>query len=121
MDLYNAFYFWEAHEAWEALWAVHPRGSVPALLLQGLIQVTAALLKIHLGALDGAARLSSEGLDKLRRVARAAPRLLGLDVAETTQQLERYFRPLHERTLPPLDSTVPVLELSTEATREGTR
>ena len=83
--------------------------------------MTAALLKIHAGATDSAARLSSAGLDKLRRCAASAPHLLGLDAVELTNRLERYFDPLERRVLPPLDDTVPVLVLSDGATREGTR
>ena len=49
VDRFNTFYFWEAHEAWEGLWAAVPRDSRPARTLQGLIQIAAALLKIHLG------------------------------------------------------------------------
>src|SRR5262249_49365822 len=54
VDLFNAFYFWEAHEAWEGLWAAAGRDSAPALMLQGLIQIAAALLKTHLQVREGA-------------------------------------------------------------------
>ncbi|HSD10582.1 MAG TPA: DUF309 domain-containing protein [Candidatus Binatia bacterium] len=114
VDLFNAFYFWEAHESWETGWATLPRHSAPALLLQGLIQIAAALLKIHLGSRDGARKLSSRGLDKLSKAAEDAPRLLGLDVHQTGAEFERYFRPLSERALPPLDASVPILSLSGE-------
>lgn len=112
VDCFNAFFFWEAHESWEALWAAAPRDSVPARLLQGLIQIAAALLKIHLGSLAGATTLSREGTDKITACAAACPTLLGLDVRATSIQFTHYFRPLSERTLPPLDATVPRLVLS---------
>ena len=73
VDLFNRFYFWEAHEAWEGLWAVAERHGAPSLLLQGLIQIAAALLKTHMGALAGACSLSAEGLAKLRRAAASQP------------------------------------------------
>ena len=69
VDLFNRFYFWEAHEAWEGLWASVPRGSPPSLLLQGLIQIAAALLKTHMRVPAGARVLCTEGLDKIRCVA----------------------------------------------------
>jgi hypothetical protein len=111
IDLFNAFFFWEAHESWEGLWAAKRRDSVPARMLQGLIQVAAALLKIHLGSLLSAAALSRAGLDKLAESAAVSPSLLGLDLRATLAQFHHYFRPLSQRTLPPLDASVPLLLL----------
>ncbi len=112
IDLFNAFYFWEAHEAWEVLWAGKPRESAPGQLLQGLIQVAAALLKIRLASLAGAATLSHAGVERLRRVAAEQQNLLGLDVGRVIDDFVNYFRPLKQRTLPPIDMSVPVLTLS---------
>ena len=112
VDLFNAFFFWEAHESWEGLWAAQARHSAPARLLQGLIQIAAALLKIHLGSLAGAAALSRDGLEKLADSAAASPTLMGLDRRETIIHFTHYFRPLNQRTLPPLDASVPLLRLA---------
>lgn len=113
VDRFNAFYFWEAHESWESLWAsATPRDGAPARTLQGLIQITAALLKIHLGTLAGAASLSREGVEKLAESAADSPSLLGLDLRATASDFHHYFRPLDERTLPPLDASVPLLRLA---------
>jgi len=112
VDLFNRFYFWEAHEAWEGLWAAVERETAPSLLLQGLIQIAAALLKTHTGALAGAAMLAAEGLDKLRRAAAECPRLLGLDVDDTAARLAAYFAPLDRDQLPTIGPQVPVLRLS---------
>jgi hypothetical protein len=111
VDLFNSFFFWEAHEAWEGPWARSPRQSDVALLLQGLIQISAALLKVHLGAHASARRLAATGMDKLARVAHHRPILLGLPVRPTEEAFRTYFRPLAERTLPPLDASVPALLL----------
>src|SRR5262245_27569835 len=78
VDLFNAFFFWEAHESWEGLWAAQPRRSAAARLLQGLIQIAAALLKIHLGSLAGATTLSRQGLDKVAQAAATQATMLGL-------------------------------------------
>jgi hypothetical protein len=110
VDLFNAHYFWEAHEAWEGLWAAVPRDSVPALLLQGLIQLAAALLKLHLGSEYGVLVLSREGLDKLRHVAEVAPQFMGLEVGEVTAAYERYFEPTSRGATLAL-TDVPVLRL----------
>jgi predicted metal-dependent hydrolase len=112
IDCFNAFFFWEAHEQWEALWRAVPRSSVPGRLLQGLIQIAAALLKIRLESIPGATRLSGKGLSKLAAIAAATRYLMGLDLATTAHQLTTYFRPLAERTLPPLDASVPRLLLN---------
>jgi hypothetical protein len=112
VDLFNAFFFWEAHESWEGLWAAQPRRSVLARFLQGLIQIAAALLKIHLGAAAAAASLARRGLDKLAASAVGYPMLLGLDPSATITRFTHYFRPLSQRTLPPLDASVPPLLLA---------
>lgn len=112
VDLFNAFFFWEAHESWESLWAAKPRASVPARMLQGLIQIAAALLKIHLGSVPGATSLSRDGLDKMSDAAASAPTLLGLDLRAMVAQFHHYFRPLSQRTLPPLDASVPLVLLA---------
>jgi hypothetical protein len=114
VDRFNAFYFWEAHEAWESLWAAAPRHSRPARTVQALIQIAAALLKIHVGSLPGAAALSRAGTAKLAESAADSPSLLGLDLRATAADFVHYFRPLDERTLPPLDASVPLLRLETE-------
>jgi len=109
VDLFNAFYFWEAHEAWEGLWAAVERDSPPALLLQGLIQIAAALLKAHMGVDAGAFLLSHEGIDKLERAAAARPRLMGLDVAQVTRSFAAYFADRHDERGPD-PRLVPVLQ-----------
>jgi len=112
IDLFNAFYFWEAHEAWEGLWAAAERESAPALLLQGLIQIAAALLKAHMGADAGAFLLSHEGIDKLQRAAAEQPRLMGLDVSRLAEAFADYFA--RDGGGGPDSSPVPILQLGSE-------
>ena len=57
IDLFNAAYFWEAHESWEAVWHAVERDSTEGLFLQGMIQGSAAMLQRHCGRLRGAANL----------------------------------------------------------------
>jgi len=111
IDLFNRFYFWEAHEAWEGLWAAAEPGNVSSLLLQGLIQIAAALLKTHMGVHAGAATLSAAGIDKLRRVAAICPRLLGIDVRATAAAFAAYFAPLRSGELPTIGPWVPALHV----------
>jgi len=112
VDLFNRFYFWEAHEAWEGLWAAAERDTPPSLLLQGLIQIAAALLKLHMGVTVGALTLSAGGLEKLRRVAAAQPALLGLDVPEVVERFADFFAPLQRGAPLRVGPDVPVLRLA---------
>jgi hypothetical protein len=45
--LFNAGFYWEAHEAWEALWHAHGRKGPTADLLKGLIKLAAAGVKVR--------------------------------------------------------------------------
>jgi hypothetical protein len=63
--LFDAGSFWDAHEAWEERWRVTPDGE-ERRFLQGLIQIAAALHKLHvMHAPDAALRLFTKGLAKL--------------------------------------------------------
>lgn len=61
--LFNAGRYFEAHEAWERAWLVET-GNIK-VLLQGLIQIAAGLLKAEGGAASPAARLLEAGVAKL--------------------------------------------------------
>jgi RimJ/RimL family protein N-acetyltransferase len=49
LDLFNGGFYWEAHEAWEALWMQAKPASASRFYLQGLIQFAAAMLKSRRG------------------------------------------------------------------------
>ena len=83
VDLYNHGYLWEAHEAWEGVWHPSKHDVLQAEHLQGLIQCTAAALKVEMGQPRGVERLAELGTARLERVARqAAPVYMGLDLVE---------------------------------------
>lgn len=86
VDLHNFAYWWEAHEAWEGLWQETDKKGPQALFLQGLIQVSAAMLKAHLGSAAGRTVLLNEALAKLRPVAASHARYMGLDVRDYVKQ-----------------------------------
>lgn len=95
VDLYHQGYLWESHEAWEALWKDR-RGDFPSRYLQGLIQNSAALLKVHAGRSRGVSILSRKSLGHLRAVAAHChlhgwPHYMGLNVAGFIHEIERYF------------------------------
>lgn len=66
LDLFDARYLWEAHEAWEAMWRDLPTASPSRGVLQGLIQLAAWRLKRHQGDLASAASLHARALGRLR-------------------------------------------------------
>jgi len=81
VDLYNHGYLWEAHEAWENLWHPAKHDALQAGFLQGLIQCTAASLKIPMEQPRGLEKLAEIGTARLEAVARSAgPTFMGLDI-----------------------------------------
>ena len=56
LDLFNAGYFWEAHEVWEGLWIAAGRAGVVADFLKGLIKCAAAGVKSCEGRTVGVTR-----------------------------------------------------------------
>ena len=104
LDLYHQGYLWESHEAWEGLWK-NRRGDFPSRFLQGLIQNSAALLKVHTGRLRGASNLSRKSLLHLRIVANHCRlhrwrRYMGLDIVEFVHEMERYYGPVWKAERP---------------------
>jgi len=84
VDLYNQAYWWESHEAFEALWRAAGEGPT-ADFFQGLIQVAAGELKRVMGN-EGAARaLAGRGL---ARLGQAPSPFLGLDVRRFVEEVE---------------------------------
>lgn len=85
VDLYSHAYFWEAHEAFEALWNGAGRSGAQALFFQGLIQIAASELKRFMGAESSARALGERGLSRLRE---APARYMGMDVASFVREVE---------------------------------
>jgi hypothetical protein len=80
-ELFNAGYYWEAHEAWEALWHTHGRRGPTADVLKGLIKLAAAGVKVREGREKGvgthATRAAASFVAARARVGRYH---LGLDL-----------------------------------------
>lgn len=66
VDLYNFAYWWEAHEAWEGLW--NKTEDDCRMFLQGLIQISASMIKYHMRMLRAIRSLSTAGRDKVHQV-----------------------------------------------------
>jgi sugar phosphate isomerase/epimerase len=69
IDLFNHGYYWEAHEAWEAVWQVVGRSGVEATWLKGLIKLAAAGVKAREGNPRGVARHARRAAELFGEVA----------------------------------------------------
>lgn len=88
VTLFNAGYYWEAHEAWESLWHRAGRSGPAADFLKGLIKLAAAGVKLREHNADGVERharragelfasVESELLNEgSQSLAHAGPRLI---------------------------------------------
>lgn len=93
VDLYNHAYFWEAHEAWEGLWHASKRDALQAEFLQGLIQCSAACLKISMEQPSGLVKLAELGTTKLLHVgAIGGPIYMGLAVLDFARAFDAFAR-----------------------------
>lgn len=54
LELFNAGYYWEAHESWEGVWNAAGRQGLVADYVKGLIKIAAAGVKLWEGSSDGA-------------------------------------------------------------------
>ena len=87
IDLFNHGYWWEAHEALEAVWVAAGRQTETGLFIQGLILIAVAHLKMYQGFHDVARRMAKDGLDKMKRMQGI---YLGIDVSVLRSAVEAY-------------------------------
>jgi predicted metal-dependent hydrolase len=103
VDLYNHGFLWEAHEVWEGAWHASKHDVVQADFLQGLIQCSAAALKVPMKQPRGLERLAALGTERLERVARASGgEYMGLDLDAFVAAFRRFAaaRPQDARERP---------------------
>jgi hypothetical protein len=102
VELFNAGYYWEAHETWEALWHAHGRRGPTAAVLQGLIKLAAAGVKVREGRPGGVRTHASRAALLFEKSRREAGRFqLGLDLDEWVE------RALAVSQDPPIDPAPP--------------
>lgn len=92
VDLFNHGYYWEAHEAWEALWHACGRRGTTADFLKGLIRLAAAGVKAREGKPAGVVSHARRVLELLHQVQEgtvvSAGLYCGLDLAALTRQVQ---------------------------------
>jgi hypothetical protein len=82
IDLFNAGYYWEAHEGWESLWHACGRTGRTADYLKGLIKLAAAGVKVREGRREGVVGHARAAADLFRRAGSPNERYLGLSLGE---------------------------------------
>ena len=106
VDLYNYGYLWEAHEAWEGLWHQAKHDKDQAEMLQGLIQCTAAALKVPMHQPKGLLRLSEIGTGSLENVGTSAgPSYMGVEIFDFIEAFREFAEsePRSADERPPLE------------------
>lgn len=91
VDLYNGGYFWECHEALEALWIAGGRTTTHARFVRGVILVAAGLLNRHMKKTGGGKRQATLGIRHLEAVLPADPVYMGLEVRPFTEAVAACF------------------------------
>jgi len=92
VDLYNAGYFWEAHEAWEGLWrGARGRDTTQRRFLHGLIQCAAACLKAAAGDRQACRRLAARAVERLEQArADGGDLVMGLDLERFVAEFRHF-------------------------------
>jgi hypothetical protein len=73
LDLFNGGYYWEAHEAWEALWHASGRAGPVADFVKGLIKLAAAGVKAREGRAAGVRQHAERAAELFRVVGKVGP------------------------------------------------
>ncbi|MDA0658046.1 MAG: DUF309 domain-containing protein [Planctomycetota bacterium] len=84
IDLFNAGYYWEAHEAWELVWIQAGRTTCAARFIQGLIKLAACGVKAREGVVEGVRRHARRSAE-LWDICKFAPAAGGLELEELRQ------------------------------------
>jgi len=109
VDLYNHGYWWEAHEAWETLWLTTQKTDLEGQFLQGLIQFSAALLKLYSGSNRGFENLFREANKRLQFCIKELSeqnrkQLMGLDLEAWLGKVTVFCDSLGEQEGEPVDA-----------------
>jgi uncharacterized protein len=78
IDLFNHGFYWESHEAWEALWHAAGRHGRTADFLKGLIKLAAAGVKAREGRAAGVKQPAARAEELFRSITAANSQMVGL-------------------------------------------
>ncbi len=94
LKLYSAGFYWEAHEVWEPVWIRSPGNSRERLLVQGLIQLANACLKIVMGRPEAAARLLEIAHQKIIEASHGGAMMMGIPLGPLADAIAEFDRRL---------------------------
>jgi uncharacterized protein len=81
LDLFHHGYYWEAHEAWEALWHACGRRGDLADFFKGLIQLAVAGVKLRQGRPEGVRSHAERAAELFQKIA-GEKTMMGLALAD---------------------------------------
>lgn len=88
IDLFNHQYYWEVHEVLEKLWMETGKKSPEGIFIQGIIQLSIALLKKIQSNTKGTLRLTKKALPKLHSQQGV---YLGIDIEPFIEQYKLFI------------------------------
>ncbi|RST85978.1 DUF309 domain-containing protein [Aquibium carbonis] len=112
-QLYGGGFFWEAHEVWEPVWAGAAPNSAERHLVQGLIQLANACLKLRMERQRATLRLIRDA--RLRLAEAGAAPLMGIEPGQVLAAICGFALRIEAHAgneLSALIATRPVLSLS---------
>ena len=98
VDLYNAGFFWEAHEVWEPVWMRAGGNSRERLAVQGLIQLSNACLKLVMQRPEAARRLLDISRDKLLEASQSGETIMGVDLPDLSTGIHTFRTKIDDGT-----------------------
>ncbi len=99
LDLFNHGYFWEAHEAFELCWNRWRSHKNEFKFIQGLIQLSAAYLKINLNEINGAQTLLAHSINHFQELAKnqnPQTNCCGMDLKSLIEKCESLVQNLRQ-------------------------
>ena len=93
VDLFEHRFYWEAHEAWEAMWHSAEHDTPLRDLLQSLIQFAAAVLQHHMGRQSGAEHLFRRADSRLQTwINEGHQSIYGIRIQGTIDQIRQHLQ-----------------------------
>ena len=112
LRLYACGYYWEAHEVWEPVWMNARPRSQERELVQGLIQLANAALKLKMSQAAAARRLAVIAHKHFREARHGgAPVVMGVDLGAMIEASGAFCERLKLSALPP----TPAIPMTQEA------
>ena len=106
VQLFNAGYYWESHEAWESLWHAAGRSGALADFLKGLIKLAAAGVKLREHNFVGVERHARRALELFQQIERCRSHDVAGPVVKSLPELIQMAEQwLHQPPEPPTDRT----------------